>query len=74
MVTGHPDGICRHTIFTRGMWVTLECKSKSVERADEVLRDAVAAVYPHYISQIALYGVPLHEMGLVQHPGPEYSG
>ncbi len=46
VVSGHPDGICRHPDFTRNMWVTLECKSMSVERADEVLRDGVAAVYP----------------------------
>ncbi len=46
VVSGHPDGICRHPIFTRGMWVTLEYKSMSVERADEVLQDGVALTYP----------------------------
>ena len=34
VVTGYPDGISQYAVFTRGMWVTLECKSMSVERAD----------------------------------------
>ncbi len=68
VVTGHPDGICRHEFFTKGLWVTLECKSMSVVRADEVLLNGVALTYPHYISQIALYGQELYNLELVEHP------
>ena len=67
-VTGHPDGICRHPEFTQGHWVTLECKSMSPDRAIEVEQFGVAAVYPSYIVQAALYGQRLYEMGEVVHP------
>ena len=67
-VSGHPDGICRHPSLTRGQWVTLECKSMSPTRADETMELGVAATYPHYISQIALYGQQLQRMGLTDHP------
>ncbi len=63
VVTGDPDGICRHEVFTKGLWVTLECKSMSVVRADEVLLNGVALTYhPHYISQTALYGQRLYDL------------
>ena len=67
--TGHPDGVCRHKEFTRGLWVTLECKSMSVQKGLEVQDMGVAHVYPHYMAQIGLYGRRLHEMGEVSHPG-----
>ena len=65
---GHPDGTCRHQHFTRNMWVTLECKSMSVSRAEETLNPGVAATYPDYIIQIALYGEQLHAQGLAARP------
>ena len=68
-ITGHPDGICRHPEWTAGMWVLLECKSMSVDRALEVEEYGVPAVYPSYLVQAALYAWRLHEMGLVAHPG-----
>ena len=68
-IRGHPDGICRHPGFTNGLWVTLECKSMGAEKALEVERDGVAAVYPAYMAQIGLYSLRLHQMELVSHPG-----
>ena len=68
-VSGHPDGICRHPEWTSGLWVVLECKSMSVDRAIEVEQYGVAAVYPSYLVQAALYAWRLHEMGMVAHPG-----
>ena len=62
---GHPDGICRHPDFTRNIWVTLECKSMSVERAEETLLRGIAETYPSYITQIALYGNVLKQQQLV---------
>ena len=67
-MTGHPDGICRHPDFTSDKWVTLECKSMSPSRAQETQQEGIAKTYPHYMSQIAMYGKILHEMGLVSHP------
>ena len=64
----HPDGICRHPEFTRNHWVTLECKSMSIEKGREVERQGVAPTYPHYIFQISMYGRRMHEMELVSHP------
>ena len=66
-MTGHPDGICRHPDFTKGQWVTLECKSMGPERAKETSERGIAETYPHYITQISLYGRTLHERGLVSH-------
>ena len=67
MIKGHPDGICRHPQFTRNMWVTLECKSMSPERAEEVQREGITKVYPGHLTQISLYGRRLKEMNLVSH-------
>jgi CRISPR/Cas system-associated exonuclease Cas4 (RecB family) len=67
-IKGHPDGIGRHPGFTKGQWVTLECKSMSMDRALDVEESGVAAVYPAYVAQISLYSRKLHEMGLVSHP------
>ncbi len=66
-IKGHPDGVCRHPAFTNNLWVTLECKSMSVDRGRDVERNGVAAVYPAYLTQISLYGRKLHEMELVSH-------
>ena len=49
VMRGHPDGICRHPEFTRNHWVTLECKSMSIEKGREVERQGVAPTYPHYM-------------------------
>ena len=68
-VIGHPDGICRHPEWTKGLWVTLECKSMSVDRGLDVERRGVIDVYPAYQAQAALYGHRLYDMGLVAHPG-----
>ena len=67
-ITGHPDGICRHPEFTRNLWVTLECKSMSYTRGQQVEELGIAETYPHYITQIALYAQRLHEMKLVANP------
>lgn len=67
-ISGHPDGICRHPRFTNNLWVTLECKSMSQDMAERVETEGVIAVYPHYLSQIALYGYELHRRKLVSHP------
>ena len=63
---GHPDGICRHPQFTKGRWVTLECKSMSERMADQVEEHGIREVYPHYITQISIYGRILLGMGLVE--------
>ena len=68
VMRGHPDGICRHPEFTRNHWVTLECKSMSIEKGREVERQGVAPTYPHYMFQISMYGRRMHEMELVSHP------
>ena len=68
VITGHPDGACMHPEFTRGLWVTLECKSMGPGRAVEVERKGIAEIYPSYIAQIALYTRKLHEMKAVSHP------
>ena len=68
VITGHPDGICRHPELTRNLWVTLECKSMSYSRGQQVEELGIKATYPHYISQIALYAQRLHEMELVSYP------
>ena len=65
---GHPDGTCCHPVFTNNRWVPLECKSMSLDRANDTAEHGVATVYPDYIVQIALYSNPLHEMGLTDHP------
>ena len=67
-IKGHPDGIGRHPDLTKGQWVTLECKSMSMDRALDVEESGVAAVYPAYVAQISLYSRKLHEMELVAHP------
>ena len=67
-IRGHPDGVCMHPEFTRGLWVTLECKSMSPNKAIEVERRGIGEVYPSYIAQIALYTRKLNEMKLVSHP------
>ena len=41
-IKGHPDGVCRHEGFTNNYWVTLECKSMSVDKATEVQKDRIA--------------------------------
>ena len=68
VLQGHPDGICRHEEFTKNHWVTLECKSMSVNMAEQVTAQGVAAVYPKYINQISLYATELHNKKLVSHP------
>lgn len=68
LLYGHPDGLCLHPVFTKGLWVPLECKSMSVDRANETQDNGVGLVYPDYIVQIALYGQRLHEMELVSYP------
>lgn len=67
-MTGHPDGICRHPEYTNNHWLTLECKSMSIDRAIQVESKGIAETYPGYIIQIGMYGRKLHEMGLVSHP------
>ena len=66
--TGHPDGICRHPEFTSNLWVTLECKSMSEERARLTEEHGIAVTYPGYIVQIGLYGRILYQEGIVAHP------
>lgn len=69
VITGHPDGICRHPQQTNNVWVTLECKSMSPHRADAVANAAsIFEVYPEYKAQIALYGAELHKAGYVPYP------
>ena len=65
---GHPDGICAHDKFTRGLWVPMEAKSMGVEKALQVQDMGIAQVYPDYMSQISLYGRKLYQQGLVSHP------
>ena len=65
---GHPDGICRHPNFTKNLWIPLECKSMSAERGWETQERGVAATYPGYITQIALYGRRMHQLNLTSHP------
>ena len=65
ILPGHPDGICRHPQFTKGYWVTLECKSMSERRAIEVEELGIRETYPAYITQISIYGRILKQMGLV---------
>ena len=67
-IKGHPDGTCRHPAFTKGQWVTLECKSMGMDQALDVEESGVAAVYPAYVAQISLYSRKLHEVKLVSHP------
>ena len=64
-VSGHPDGLCRHPRHTQGRWLVLECKSMSVRQADRILQDGIAAVYPEYMTQIALYAMELRKMNRV---------
>ena len=66
-IKGHPDGICRHQQFTRNLWVPLECKSMSPDRAEEVRRQGIASVYPGYLVQVSLYARALEAMGEVDH-------
>ena len=68
VLTGHPDGTCRHPHFTKDKWVPLECKSMSPDRADETIEHGIATTYPSYMAQIGLYGRQLHERELVSHP------
>ena len=67
-VPGHPDGLCRHPVYTRNAWLDLECKSMGVRRGAEVRAHGVKVHYPGYIVQIALYAQELHRMGLTEHP------
>ncbi len=67
-IKGHLDGIGRHPDFTKDQWVTLECKSMSIDQALDVEESGVAAVYPAYVAQISLYSRKLYEMELVSHP------
>ena len=68
VLTGHPDGICRHERFTREQWVPLECKSMGPDRGEETEAKGIAKTYPGYMAQIALYGRELHALGLTQYP------
>ena len=65
---GHPDGMCRHPSFTKNRWVPLECKSMSAERGWETQERGIAATYPGYIIQIALYARRMNQLGLTDHP------
>ena len=67
-VTGHPDGICRHEQWTKNLWVTLECKSMSPDKGEDVRREGVARIYPSYMAQISLYANALYREGLVKTP------
>ena len=67
-MTGHPDGICRHSTHTRNRWVTLECKSMFPELLRQVEWEGIAAVYPEYLAQAMTYSRTLYNMGLVAHP------
>ena len=66
-IKGHPAGVCRHQQFTRNLWVPLECKSMSPDRAEEVRRQGIVNVYPGYLVQMSLYGRALEAMGEVDH-------
>ena len=66
-IKGHPDGVCRHEGFTNNYWVTLECKSMSVDKATEVQKDRIVKVYPGYLTQISLYSRRLKELEKVSH-------
>lgn len=67
-LTGHPDGICRHPTFTKGLPVTLEAKSMYAHRLEEVIDRGIFATYPDYKAQVACYAATLYRMGLVAHP------
>ena len=64
---GRPDGIRERPEFSRNTWVTLECKSMSPEKVEEVRRDGITKVYPGYLAQSSLYGRALSEMREVDH-------
>ena len=66
-IKGHPDGVCRHQQFTNNLWVPLECKSMSPDKALEVLKERIVNVYPGYLVQISLYGRALRELREVSH-------
>ena len=68
VLTGHPDGICRHPDFTGGHWVTLECKSMGEQRAQETQHVGIDLTHPGYIVQISLYSQRLHQMGFTHNP------
>ena len=68
-VTGHPDGICRHEIYTESEWIPFECKSTSEFRANLFEELGIAKVEPSYIMQIAMYGRLMFERGIVDHAG-----
>ena len=67
-IPGHPDGLCQHPVYTRGAWIDLECKSMGVRQGAEVRAHGIAALYPGYVTQIALYAQELHRLGLTDHP------
>ena len=67
-MTGHPDGICRHQHHTNGKWVTLECKSMSTPRLQEVRQHGIAKIYPEYLAQTTCYSRVLYEQKQVVHP------
>ena len=67
-VLGHPDGICRHEIYTQNQWIPLECKSTSEFRANLFEQNGIAKVEPSYVMQIAMYGRLLYDLGHVAHP------
>ena len=67
-MTGHPDGICRHPVFTNNHWLPLECKSMSPIMADRVAQDGLPDTYPQYMAQVALYDRALYDMGLTTYP------
>jgi CRISPR/Cas system-associated exonuclease Cas4 (RecB family) len=67
-IPGHPDGTCRHEHYTKNRWVTLECKSMSPERGQETQERGIAATYPGYMVQIAMYSKKMHDREMVSHP------
>ena len=67
-MSGHPDGVCQHPILTSGRRYTLEAKSMSPPLLDRVMTEGLAAVYPEYLDQAAVYTHHLHRHHLVDEP------
>ncbi len=67
-MTGHPDGICRHPIHTDNRWITLECKSMSPERLEQVEINGLFVIYPEYVAQACFYARILFNLEIVSEP------
>ena len=67
-MTGHPDGVCRHPVHTRGRWMTLECKSMGPDKMDDVVTNGLHVVYPEYVAQASFYARLMFNLEIVETP------